>query len=327
MFEHKKCKLISYKLKHDDDQYQISDKLFNNFKRKEKKPRIVQSDLQNEIDEFLNLCKSHNLFQLFSNEDEVYKLKNDNIQLMNEFYDMQYDFKEFFGENNSDTGLVTSLNKTNYYIPPQCKFFNKNILNIEEYLSPNDENKFDFIVLDPPWTNRYIKRLNKTRKTQSYFCMTDNEIEKIPLEKYTHKSSVVIIWSTNSNAHKSSILHKFLHKWNLKLIANWNWIKIDKCGNLFCSLEGSKKPYETLFIATHVDNDTLDSLIEKDVRLFSHPSSIHSHKPHLVELFRHVLPLNPKCLELFARSLYTNFTSIGTEVLKLQNVLLYDKVN
>lgn len=47
---------------------------------------------------------------------------------------------------------------------------------------------------------------------------------------------------------------------------------------------------------------------------------------YIAELFHHVLPSQPKCLEIFARSLYNNFTSIGMEVLKLQAALLFDEI-
>jgi N(6)-adenine-specific DNA methyltransferase len=46
----------------------------------------------------------------------------------------------------------------------------------------------------------------------------------------------------------------------------------------------------------------------------------------ITEIFRKHLPDDPKCLEVFARNLNENFTSIGVEVLKLQNELLYEKI-
>lgn len=46
----------------------------------------------------------------------------------------------------------------------------------------------------------------------------------------------------------------------------------------------------------------------------------------LADLFESLLPERPKCLEIFARNVYPNFTSVGTEVLKLQNANLFDVV-
>ena len=41
------------------------------------------------------------------------------------------------------------------------------------------------------------------------------------------------------------------------------------------------------------------------------------------DLFKNLLPETPKCLEIFARSLQANFTSIGLEVLRLQNARIF----
>jgi hypothetical protein len=46
----------------------------------------------------------------------------------------------------------------------------------------------------------------------------------------------------------------------------------------------------------------------------------------ITEIFRKHLPDDPRCLEIFARSLNENFTSVGVEVLKLQNEILFDKI-
>lgn len=47
----------------------------------------------------------------------------------------------------------------------------------------------------------------------------------------------------------------------------------------------------------------------------------------VLDLFRDYLPAKPKALELFARYLLPGFTSIGLEVLKLQNLELYIEGN
>ena len=71
-----------------------------------------------------------------------------------------------------------------------------------------------------------------------------------------------------------------MNAWHLKLIGTWKWVKIDKCGDTFCPFNGSKKPYEKIFIATHSDSDKTN--LEQDQLIFSQPSSIHSHKPPLL---------------------------------------------
>jgi N(6)-adenine-specific DNA methyltransferase len=324
----------------------LSEKLFMNFKRKSKNKKLTDehNELEKKVIDFLNECKKLNLFRHSFKHDEIEEHKQANIKLMNEFYEISSTEKEFHGENNLDHGIVmTFTDGIRYVIPKLCKFYNKNINDISNFLPSS--NKFDFIVIDPPWQNRYIKRLKKTNRKQSYYTMPDDDIMKIPIENYTHKNSIVVIWCTNSQNHLDAIEEKFLAKWKLKIIGKWKWIKLDKCGELFCSFDGNKKPYESIIVCSHVENENPCDL--KNLVIFSISSSIHSHKPPLTgiillfrkyyklsfvtnafvtELFHHVLPPQPKCLEIFARSLYTNFTSIGMEVLKLQNALLFDEI-
>ncbi|CAO1380251.1 unnamed protein product [Diamesa serratosioi] len=329
--------------------YQLSQKLFNNFKikRKQAKNKTCElNEMENQALAFLQVCKLNKLFKKYD-DDKMYEMKSENISLMNQFYEnsKQSSENKFHGENNLNSGKLAVINDNNYLIPPECKFFNKNIEDIVSCLPICDENKFDFIVMDPPWENRYIKRLKQTTKSQRYLIIHSNlktvliffflfsysmlqnkEILQIPLENYIKVNTLVIIWCTNSESHINAIKNDFLSKWNLKLLTTWHWIKVDLNGETFCSFSDNKKPYEIIFIATHKNNNNLHEDVQKDLLIFSNPSSIHSHKPPLIELFIKHLPISPKCLEIFARSLYTNFTSIGLEVLKLQNSTLYDEI-
>lgn len=111
--------------------------------------------------------------------------------------------------------------------------------------------------------------------------MTDEEIAKIPIAKYITENAIVIIWCTNSESHIKSIKEKLLPEWNLKLLSKWQWVKVDKNGELFCSIDGNKKPFEQIFIATHIENEYFDEALKRNCLIFSEPSSIHSHKPPL----------------------------------------------
>lgn len=316
IFELNNCKLIDGEgkvVRYEENgklvKLKLSENIFMNFKRKQKNLKkenaSEDADLEQIIKDFLTVCKSRNFFQQF-NTDDIERYKTENIELMNQFYQCSNDFGEFRGENSLDTGVLTTINDMKYYIPPKCRFFNKNIKDISSFL-PTSE-KFDFIVIDPPWTNRYIKRLKKTNKGSSYQMMSDDDIMNIPIENYTHKNSIVAIWCTNSSAHQAAIDHQFLSKWNLKVVAKWKWVKIDKCGELFCSWEeGSKKPYETIYICSHVENDILRESILGDFLIFSHPSSIHSHKPQLIGILmlNFLLQLCNCLRKLFQSSLVT----------------------
>lgn len=83
---------------------------------------------------------------------------------------------------------------------------------------------YDFIVIDPPWSNKYVKRAK--RKSCGYQMCDENAIIAIPIENLIKSNSLVVIWCTNSPAHTESLRNKFLTKWNLKLLATWYWIKV-----------------------------------------------------------------------------------------------------
>jgi N(6)-adenine-specific DNA methyltransferase len=266
--------------------YQLKEIIFDNFKRKQK---IKSSGIADEITEitskiksFLTTCKSKNFFKP-TEETVIDNIKAQNIELMNRLYESSSDFGYFHGENNFDDGRFTTINNNCFLIPPHSKFFNKKIEDIVTFLPLNDTNKFDLIVIDPPWKNRYIKRVKKNSSHKQGYCMmSDDEIVKIPLENYITKTSIILIWCTNSDTHISAIKENFLKKWKIKLLSTWQWIKVDKNGELFCAIDGNKKPFEQIFIATHEENFNYDKELEKDLMVFSQPSSIHSHKPPLM---------------------------------------------
>lgn len=168
--------------------------------------------------------------------------------------------------------------------------------------------------------------------TVSFFCsypvLEDDEIQQIPLENYINSNSIVLIWVTNSETHITALKQKILPKWKLKLISTCYWIKIDRTGQLLTEFNNvqMKQPYELLFVCTHQENEDLEGKIEANKIFFSIPSSIHSHKPDLFNIFSKYLPDNPVCLELFARGLRENFTSVGIEVLLLQNLKLFEEL-
>lgn len=293
IYEQGNCKLINHhrpvqSFIEDDGKivnFQLKTLLFDNFKRKQKKISKIcdeTSEFMTQVENFRQACIAQNLFSPPIEDDTKDKVKTENIALMNKFYDCSSSLGSFHGENNLETGKITTLNHHSYLFPPRCKFFNKKIEDLDACLLTNEANQFDFICVDPPWENRYIKRVKKaTANKQGYLMMTDDEIMAIPLENYVKKSSIVVIWCTNSESHIKMFQEQILVKWNLKLLSTWQWVKVDKHGELFCAIDGNKKPFEQIFIATHKENEEYDKELKLNCLLFSQPSSIHSHKPPL----------------------------------------------
>ncbi|GBP12314.1 Methyltransferase-like protein 4 [Eumeta japonica] len=151
----------------------------------------------------------------------------------------------------------------------------------------------------------------------------------MPIPQLMHKNSVVVLWCTNASQHHKAIQEEFLPKWNLQLVHKLKWFKINTVGELISTPkpDGFKQPYEMIYIACSKENDILNfNGITKVDFLISIPSIIHSHKPPLTDWLKTFLPNNTnfKGLEIFARYLQPQFTSIGLEVLKLMDIRLYN---
>jgi len=76
------------------------------------------------------------------------------------FYEATNVQNTFYGQNQN-----SNLHKANGYVfPPNCQFYCDNVMNMKRL---GDE-KYDLILLDPPWTNKYIKRKKKIKSDEGY---------------------------------------------------------------------------------------------------------------------------------------------------------------
>lgn len=77
-----------------------------------------------------------------------------------QFYEKTSELKKFFGQNQNPTLHIAN----GFVFPPKCQFYCDDVLNMKKL---GDE-KYDLIVLDPPWTNTYIKRKKKIKRDEGY---------------------------------------------------------------------------------------------------------------------------------------------------------------
>lgn len=68
--------------------------------------------------------------------------------------------KSFYGQNQNPNLHIAN----GYVFPPKCHFYCDDVVNMKKL---GDE-KFDIILLDPPWTNKYIKRKKKIKQNEGY---------------------------------------------------------------------------------------------------------------------------------------------------------------
>lgn len=222
---------------------------------------------------------------------------------------------------NSGSATIKNINDYNFLFPQNSMFFSKDISDMEKHLSGK---KYDLILLDPPWWNKYIRRKRK-KAGDAYDMLFNEDVKNLPVESLLKDDGMVIVWCTNSQQHMNDLLTKIFPKWTVKYVAKWYWVKITMNGEPVCSfsLPPGKQPYEKIIFGCRGNPSSLppDSKV-----IVSVPSAIHSHKPPLIELVKSFLPDNPSCLEIFARYLLPNWTSYGNEVLRLQHESLFVKV-
>ncbi|XP_003246632.1 methyltransferase-like protein 4 [Acyrthosiphon pisum] len=288
----------------------------NVVKRKRKRPPFEEDEISKKIKTFISNLKSYT--DIFSISP---KILDNNICARHasiKFYESTSALKTFYGQNPNP-----NLHTANGYVfPPKCQFYCDNVFNMKNL---GDE-KYDMILLDPPWTNKYIKRKKKIKRDEGYTMMDDQDLAQLPINQFLTSNGLVCVWCTNSQNHIDSLKSVLFPIWNVKYVACWYWIKVTECGEFVCNFAPGtgKQPYERILFGRKIDCDTKINNPEENKFIASIPSSVHSHKPPLSEILIPYLPPRPKCLELFARYLLPNWTSYGLEALKFQHQFLYE---
>ncbi|XP_044756726.1 N(6)-adenine-specific methyltransferase METTL4 [Coccinella septempunctata] len=223
---------------------------------------------------------------------------------------------------NIGPNIYRKICNGDYIFPENCEFFCRDTKEISQCLSTK---KFDLILLDPPWWNKYIRRKRK-RSSHAYEMMYNKDLKDLNLESLLNENGLIVVWCTNSPQHISALKDEIFPKWGVQFISKWYWLKVTKRGEPICNFSEppGKQPFEQIIFGCRNNRSILNPPNKKLV--LSVPSALHSHKPPLVDLLKMYVPESPKCLEIFARYLLPNWTSYGNEVLKFQHESLYDDI-
>ncbi|PRD30206.1 UNVERIFIED_CONTAM: Methyltransferase-like protein 4 [Trichonephila clavipes] len=197
---------------------------------------------------------------------------------------------EYCNKNNESTIVIFGSEK--YVLPAKSSFHLCDVKSLENLKGK----KYDLIVLDPPWENKSVWR------KKSYKTLDSDSLLNLPIDVICNPGCLIVVWITQRGY--------FIHS------IDWH----------------HKKPYENLllgYVSREFGNKSLivKTEIEPHKVILSVPSSIHSHKPPLPEILKPYIPEDANCLELFARYLLPKWTSVGNEVIKLQNINLFEKVS
>ncbi|KAF6229285.1 hypothetical protein HO133_007401 [Letharia lupina] len=173
--------------------------------------------------------------------------------------------------------------------------------------------QFDFVLLDPPWENRSVRR------SARYDTMHDSDpmvVLQAMLGQHIAPGALVGCWVTNKASVRDTALDAF-QTWDMQLIEEWAWLKTTVGGLPVTQIDGLwRKPYELLLLGRKGSVEAQNSDSDVRRRVIVAVPDLHSRKPHLKTLIEPFLPASYRALEVFARNLTAEWWSWGDEVLK-----------
>ena len=246
-----------------------------------------------------------------------------------------------FQANDSDKFANLSLSKTDetesfdFHIPPRSSFYLGDCAASRDFrkaIRGQSEQQgrrpvFDFILLDPPWPNRSIKRTHKTAGA-TYSTILSGEdlgdmIFDMQLDTLMAEDALVGIWITNKQAVRELVLGRggLFECWDVELAEEWIWLKTTAYGEPTSVLDALwKKPYEVLLLGRKRKKDLDESQPGPAVkcRVIIGVPDLHSRKPCLKSLIEPMMPKDRPyaALEIFARLLVAGWCSWGEECIK-----------
>ena len=234
--------------------------------------------------------------------------------------------------NPSNEAVKLNIAAGRYFrIPPHCTFL---LASIEHSIhsfqtSPTllsrcpgiSAGKFDFILLDPPWSNRSVKHAKVYHTFEYQQAEHPFHYALHIVDQHLSQSGITAIWITNKRAIRTLVM-RALHNLGFELLEELIWLKTTVYGEPLTPLDGLwRKPYEILLLlrrdkaACHSLSPLLEYPDVKRRVLIAVPDA-HSRKPCLKEPLKPLLPDGYRALEIFARNLTAGWWSWGDEVLK-----------
>ncbi|KAL8696935.1 MAG: hypothetical protein Q9201_007402 [Fulgogasparrea decipioides] len=233
------------------------------------------------------------------------------------------------------THIHISETGTSYRMPPLSTFMFAKVGQLEasrfsnaackilsEPTTSTAPGQFDFILLDPPWDNKSVRR-SETYQTRRNAEEDPLTVLQEMLGRHIAPGALVACWITNKQSVRATALEIF-ETWGIDLIEEWAWLKTTVHGEPVCDIDGTvRRPYEILLIGRSQDitsdgREDSDSDVSVRKRLVMGVPDLHSRKPCLKTLIEPMMrdKSNYRALEVFARHLTAGWWSWGDEVLK-----------
>jgi len=172
--------------------------------------------------------------------------------------------------------------------------------------------KYDIIVIDPPWQlDKIKKRVRPNQINMDYNMMSIKDIKKLSINKIAKSKCVLFLWTIDKYLFKS---REILEGWGFKYHLTMVWNKTNGL-----AMFGFNRQTEFILVGFKGKHDAYPKT--KTIRTcFTAKSKRHSEKPDVFyEMIRH---LQGKKIDIFARKRHYGFDAWGDEVEEeIQNVL------
>ena len=180
---------------------------------------------------------------------------------------------------------------------------------------PKDD-KYQIILADPPWS--YHLRVNDVthRNRIDYESMTNQDILDLPIAEISQPDSYLFLWATKDHLQ---LALECVERWGYTYKNTFVWLKVSKAGTPHIGTgHWGRNCVEFLILAAMPKAKNFTALgITNQPTIIQAPRGKHSQKPEesFIMIERVVSALHePKCLELFARSHRSGWTSWGDQL-------------
>eukprot|EP00052_Salpingoeca_macrocollata_P000712 m.21918 g.21918 ORF g.21918 m.21918 type:complete len:421 (-) comp10802_c0_seq1:50-1312(-) len=209
-----------------------------------------------------------------------------------------------------------------FLVPPAAAFVQADLAQWARLLAGRGQ-RFNIIVMDPPWENKSAQRSGR------YRCLDHGALATLPVPQLLrYPSGLVAVWVTNKAKHIAFLKNVLFQRWQLRMVGEWFWVKLTQdCRNPVMSFQSQhKRPYERILFGAA---EGFDAARFPAFRVLATPVlPQHSRKPPLAALLDSEtvacgLPSSCARLEMFGRTLLPGWVTLGDQVLKFMDERYY----
>ena len=125
------------------------------------------------------------------------------------------------GSNDSDKTVLTKVQDVEFLIPTKSHFI------VDDLINFSSDKKFDLILMDPPWENKHIKRVNV--RGDGYDVLSTDSMSTLLTNVVTNfwrrENGIIFVWVSNSGKQQAAVM-AWAERWKVVMRAKWFWLKV-----------------------------------------------------------------------------------------------------